>query len=111
MMEGYAALSSEPAPVSTNILPNKIHKPNTNPPTQPAQPQALQDVEKGSFASPSQVYGTFLEKSESNFDGEKSQVVVVKRRLLDNIWWALAASLMVVGTITVYAIVIASAAL
>jgi uncharacterized membrane protein YidH (DUF202 family) len=46
---------------------------------------------------------------KSDPDNEKSQVE--QRRLLDNVWWALGVSLMVVGTIAVYAFVIVSAAL
>jgi hypothetical protein len=77
---------------------------------QPAQPQAQaqRDVEKGSLLTP-QVYGTFLTKSKSSFD-EKSQIVE-QRGPMDNVWWALGVSLLVVGTIAVYAFVIVSAVL
>jgi hypothetical protein len=78
--------------------------------TQPAQPQAQaqRDVEKGSLPTP-QVYGTFATKYKSNFD-EKSQIVE-QLGPMDIVWWALGVSLLVVGTIAVYAFVIVSAVL
>ncbi len=88
-------------------MPSPTHALELIPP-QPAQPDAQRDVEKGSSPS-QQVYGTFLTKSRSDFENEKGQGE--QRRLLDNVWWALGVSLMVVSVITIYAIVIVSAAL
>jgi hypothetical protein len=79
---------------------------------QPAQPQAQQDVEK--TRSPSaHVYGTFFtfaRRQKSSLDAEKSQMVE-QRGQADNVLWAFAVSLLVVGTIAVYAFVIVSAIL
>jgi hypothetical protein len=114
MMEGYKALSSsQPESVSTDraLTPNPQQnlKLTQNPPTKPAQPQAQRDVEKGSLPTP-QVYGTFLTKSKSSFDDEKSQMVE-QRKPTDNVWWALGVALLAVGTLAVYAFVIVSAIL
>jgi uncharacterized membrane protein YidH (DUF202 family) len=75
-------------------------------------PQAQQDVEKVPSPSP-HAYGTFLafaRSSKSNSDAEKNQTVQ-PREPTDNVWWALGVSLLVVGTIAIYAFVIVSAIL
>jgi hypothetical protein len=76
------------------------------------QPQAQQDIEKAS--SPlSHVYGTFLtfaRNPKSNSDAEKNQMVE-PRGHTDNVWWAFGVSLLVAGTIAIYAFVIVSAIL
>ncbi|KAE9365492.1 hypothetical protein N431DRAFT_473542 [Stipitochalara longipes BDJ] len=88
MMEGYTAVyTSPPSPT----------------------PQAQQDVEKGPSPT-SKVYGTFITKLRSKPDDEKSQMIE-QQGSQDNVWWAFGVSLLVVGTIAVYAFVIISALL
>ena len=82
---------------------------DAKPNTQPAQPQVQQDIEKGP-SPPPQVYGTFITKLSSSFMSEKSQMAE-QQGPTDKVWWAFGVSLLVVGTIAVYAFVIISAIL
>jgi len=72
-------------------------------------PQAEQDPEKGSSPTP-KVYGTFITRLRSKISDEKSQMIE-QQGSQDNVWWAFGVSLLVVGTIAVYAFVIISALL
>lgn len=75
-----------------------------------AQAQAQQENEK-SLSSSSHVYGTFLtfvRKPRSILDVEKRSTIGQQTQK-DNVLWALVVSLLVVGTIAVYAFVIVSA--
>jgi hypothetical protein len=74
---------------------------------QPAPPRVEHDVEKGPSRS-RKVYGTFITKLLSKSNDEKSQR---EQGAPDNVWWALGVSLLVVGTIAIYAFVIVSAIL
>ncbi|KAN0089548.1 hypothetical protein V8E51_019808 [Hyaloscypha variabilis] len=90
VMEGYAPMYMSPAS------------------PQPT-PQAEQDPEKGSSPTP-KVYGTFITRLRSKINDEKSQMIE-QQGSQDNVWWAFGVSLLVVGTIAVYAFVIISALL